>query len=306
MTFQPFEPAQIEAALGGRYSVGPEIAVGGQGVVFRATRTARPDRTPTNDDVALKLHFQPGQAVRVQREIAAMESLSHPSLARLIEHGYCDVALRHTRYIAYEFIEGLNLKQRLNNGGRLLESEVLPIGRDISSTIAALWSQRIVHGDIKPSNIMLRNSGGAVLIDLGILRCFEEESAPRPLRPVDHFAPEQIRPWGTLGYFSPEQARGERLTCASDIFSLGIVMLESLQGRHPTNCDQRALGDGIQASGRGLDVSTGLLSVLDQMLLPTPRSRGKVTKLSSYFQMLQQKLEEAFAKGTYTPRKAQS
>ena len=306
MTFQPFEPAQIEAALGGRYSIGPEIAVGGQGVVFRATRTARPDRTPANDDVALKLHFHPGQATRVEREITAMESLSHPCLARLIEHGYCDVGVRHTRYIAYEFIAGLNLKQRLHNGGRLLESEVLPIGRDISNAIAALWSQRIVHGDIKPSNIMLRESGGAVLIDLGILRCFEEESAPRPLRPVDHFAPEQIRPWGTAGYFSPEQARGELLTCASDIFSLGVVMLESLQGRHPTNFDQRELAEGIQAGGRGLDVSTGLISVLDQMLLPTPRSRGKLAKLSGYFQMLQQKLEAEVAQGTYRPHKAQS
>jgi len=306
MTFQPFEPAQVEAALGGRYSVGPEIAVGGQGVVFRATRTARPDQTPTQDEVALKLHFAAGQASRVQREITAMESLSHPSLARLIEHGYCDVGVRHTRYIAYEFIEGLNLKQRLRNGGRLLESEVLPIGRGISAAIAALWERRIVHGDIKPSNIMLRNSGGAVLIDLGILRCFEEDSAPRPLRPVDHFAPEQLRPWGTVGYFSPEQARGETLTCASDIFSLGVVMLECLQGWHPTNFDQRALSDGIQASGRGLDVSAGLISVLDQMLLPTPRSRGKLAKLSSYFEMLRKRLDEEFARGTYTPRKAQS
>jgi len=192
------------------------------------------------------------------------------------------------------------------NGGRLLESEVLPIGRDIANAIAALWSQRIVHGDIKPSNIMLRNSGGAVLIDLGILRSFDEENIAKDLRPVDHFAPEQLRPWGTLGYFSPEQARGERLTCASDIFSLGVVMLEALQGRHPTNFDQRALTNGIQAGGRGLDVSTGLLSVLDQMLLATPRARGKLVKLSGYFLQLQEKLEAEFARGTYSPGKAQS
>lgn len=297
MPFESLAPAQIEAALDGRYTVGPQIAVGGQGVVFRATRTSRPDHTATNDTVALKLHFYPGQAIRVQREIAAMENLSHPSLARLVEHGYCDIAGQHTRYIAYEFIEGQSLKQRLRIGGRLLESEVLPIARDISAAIAALWSRRIVHGDIKPSNIMLRDSGGAVLIDLGILRSFEEENATRPLRPVDAFAPEQIRPWGTVGYFSPEQARGETLTCASDIFSLGVVIVESLQGWHPTNCDQRALADGIRASGRKLDVSAGLLNVLDKMLLPTPRSRGRLTKLSSYFQMLQQKLEEDLARG---------
>jgi len=297
MSFEELVPALIEAALGRRYTVGPQIAVGGQGVVFRATRTSGPDHTAANDLVALKLYFYPGQAIRIQREIAAMESLSHPALARLVEHGYCEIAGKRTRYIACEFIEGQSLKQRLNIGGRLLESELLPIARDISAAIAALWSRRIVHGDIKPSNIMLRDSGGAVLIDLGILRSFEEENAIRPLRPVSSFAPEQIRPWGTPGYFSPEQARGEMLSCASDIFSLGIVMLESLQGWHPTNYDQSALADGIRASGRKLDVSTGLLSLLDKMLLPTPRSRGKLTKLSSYFQMLQQKLEEQFARG---------
>lgn len=296
MTSPAFEPAKIEASLGGRYTVGPEIAVGGQGVVFRATRRSRPDGTPTNDIVALKMYFFTGQATRVEREIAAMEGLSHPSLARIVEHGSCDVVGRHSRYIAYELIEGRSLKQRLQNGGRLLESEVLPIGRDISAAIAELWSRRIVHGDIKPSNIMLRSYGGAVLIDLGILRSVEEDNAPKPLRPVDSFAPEQIRPWGTVGYFSPEQARGERLSCASDIFSLGVVILESLQGWHPTNYDQRALADGIRASGRRLDVSAGLLSVLDRMLLANPRSRGRLTKLSDYFQMLQQRLEGDLAR----------
>ena len=297
MSSQGFEPEQIEAAVGGRYTVGPQIAVGGQGVVFRAARNSRPDGTPANDSVALKIHFSAGQAIRVQREIAAMESISHPNLARLIEHGYCDVAGKHTRYIAYEFIEGQSLKQRLKLGGRLLESEALPIGRDISEAIAELWSHGIVHGDIKPSNIMLRESGGAVLIDLGILRCAEEQRIVRPLRPVDSFAPEQIRPWGTVGYFSPEQARGERLSCASDIFSLGIVLLESLQGWHPTNYDQRALENGTRASGRRLDVSPGLLSVLDRMLMATPKSRGRLDKLSHYFQMLQQRLEADCARG---------
>lgn len=153
MTFESLTPEEIEGALGRRYTVGPLIAVGGQGIVFRATRTAPPDQTAVDNAVALKIHFSAGQAIRVQREISAMESISHPSLARLIEHGYCDVAGRHTRYIAYEFIEGQTLKQRLQRGGKLLESDVLPIGRDISAAIAELWSRGIVHGDIKPSTL---------------------------------------------------------------------------------------------------------------------------------------------------------
>jgi eukaryotic-like serine/threonine-protein kinase len=305
MNLQSFVPEEVEAALGRRYTVGPNIANGGQGAVFRAVRTSKPEGTATNDPVALKLHFDPRQANRVLREVNALENLAHPNLARLIEHGYCYVAGRKTRYIAYEFIEGLSLRQRLKTG-KLLESEILPIARDVSEAIAALWSHRIVHGDIKPSNIMLRESGQAVLIDLGILRFFEEEFIVKPLRPVDGFAPEQIRPWGSVGYLSPEQARGEKLTCASDIFSLGVVMLESLQGWHPTNCDQNALAEGIRASGRKLDVSAGLLGVLDKMLLPVPKSRGRLAKLSGYFEMLHQRIEHDFAKGAGAAQKTSS
>ena len=127
-----FVPADIEAALGRRYIIGSEIAVGGQGAVFRATRTSQPDGTAANDAVALKLHFDRRRNFRVQPEITAMENVSHPNLARLIEHGYCDVAGRNTRYVASEFIEGQPLSVQLRNG-RLLESEVLAIGRDVSA-----------------------------------------------------------------------------------------------------------------------------------------------------------------------------
>lgn len=283
MTFRTFVPEEIEAALDRRYVVGPQIATGGQGAVFKATRTSRRDGRPANDVVALKLHFDPRQAIRVEREVAALQNVSHPNLGRLIEYGHCYVEERKTRYTAYEFIEGPTLKQRLKLGGRLMESEVLPIGRDIAAAIAALWSQGIVHGDIKPSNIMLRESGEAVLIDLGILSFFEEERATRPLRPVGNFAPER---WGSAGYLSPEQARAEKLTCASDIFSLGIVLLECLQGWHPTNGSQSALEHGIQPGELRLDITPGLLNVLDKMVSGTPRSRGNVNKLSGYFQVL--------------------
>ena len=173
-----FVPADIEAALGRRYVIGSEVAIGGQGAVFKATRTSRPDGTAAKDIVALKLYFDRRRNIRVQPEITAAENFSHPNLARLVEHGNCEVAGRHTRYGAWEFIDGQPLGVLLKNG-RLLESEVLAIGRDVSSAIAEIWSRRIVHGDIKPSNIMIRNSDGyfmvgtvdnAVLIDLGAAR----------------------------------------------------------------------------------------------------------------------------------------
>ena len=272
-----FVPADIEAALGRRYSVGPEIAIGGQGAVFKATRASRPDGTAANDVVALKLYLYASQDGRVQREISAMENISHPALARLIEHGHCGVAGRPTRYVAWEFIDGESLGDRLESGP-LPEFEVLPIGSDVSAAIAELWSRRFVHGDVKPSNIMLRPSGGAVLIDLGAARDLEQ----------DHTLAAR-QPFGTVGYLSPEQAVGATLSCASDIFSLGVVMLQSLLGQHPTDYDQNALAGGIRASGRKLPVSTGLLSTLDTMLSVRTTFRPSPAALSSYFQGLQQR-----------------
>ena len=294
-----FVPADIEAALGRRYIIDSEIAVGGQGVVFRTTRTSQPDGTAANDGVALKLSFDRRRSIRVQPEITAMENFSHPNLARMIEHGDCDVvAGRHTRYVAWEFIDGQTLSVLLKNGP-LLESEVLAIGRDVSSAIAEIWSRRIVHGDIKPSNIMLRNSGGhmmfgsadsAVLIDLGAAKYLDQGNIST-LRPPDRDDRRRSarRTIGTWGYFSPEQIRGTKaLSCASDVFSLGVVMLQCLLGRHPTDSDQTALADGIRASGGRLAASVGLLCTLDMMLSPLPAFRPKPAELSRRFQSLLQ------------------
>ena len=299
MPIHPFLPADIEAALGQRYVVGPEIAIGGQGAVFQATRISHPDGTPAHDVVALKLHLYRNQDIRVRREIEAMQTLSHPNLARLIEHGTCDVAGRQTRYIAWELIQGQTLSQRLR-GGHMLEFEVLPLARDVASAISTIWSRRIVHGDIKPSNIMLRESGGAVLIDLGAAKFLEKDYGPRPFRrlgdpPDDEEAP---RTMGTLGYFSPEQIRQERsLSCASDIFSLGVVMLQCLLGYHPTNYDQSALADGLRVSTGILTVSDGMLSALARMLSARPSFRPTPAGLSGYFQNLLENIEAELAMG---------
>jgi len=314
-----FLPADIEAALDRRFIVGPEIAIGGQGEVFSATRIARPDAAAANDLVALKLHLYPSQDIRVQREITTMQNVSHPNLARLIEHGCCDVAGRQTRYIAWELIDGKPLSVQLKDGP-LLESEALAIGRDVSAAIAEIWSRRIVHGDIKPSNIMVRNTEGymmlgsvygAVLIDLGGARYLNKKDPRATLRPSRYFGQDDtaatLKSFGTPGYFSPEQIRGTTaLSCASDVFSLGIVMLQCLLGRHPTGYDQSALADGIQASGGRLGASAGLVYILDKMLSARSTVRPNPAELSRCFQSLLQTKQAAFAMGGRTPIKSQT
>ena len=244
-----------------------------------------------------------------------MENFSHPHLARLIEHGYCDVAGRHTRYVAWEFIDGQTLSVLLKDGP-LMESDVLTIGRDVSSAIAEIWARRIVHGDIKPSNIMLRNydanimagsAESAVLIDLGAAKYLDQVNI-LTLKPLarDDRRRSARGSLGTLGYFSPEQIKGTKaLSCASDVFSLGVVMLQCLLGRHPTNYDQVALTEGIRASKCRLAASVGLLCALDMMLSPLPTFRPNPAELSQRFQSLRQTIQAEFAKGARAPQKAQ-
>jgi len=175
MRANPFEPAQIEAALGGRYRVGSELRVGGQGAVFKATRIKTEDGKAVADEVALKLHLDPRQDVRVEREIRAMQGLSHHALARLVEHGFCELSGVRTRYIAWEFIEGQALDERISSGA-LSVTEVADFAPDVCSAIQVIWSKRIVHRDINPKNVMTRSKGGGVLIDLGGARHLDETS----------------------------------------------------------------------------------------------------------------------------------
>jgi len=153
---------------------------------------------------------------------------------------------------------------------------------------------------------MLRNSGGnmmagwvdsAVLIDLGVARYLGHDNT-RSLRRDRNERRAAWKPVGTWGYFSPEQIRGTiTLSCASDVFSLGVVMLECLLGRHPTNRDQNALADGIRASGGKVAANVGLLGALDKMLSPTPALRPNPAQLSQRFESLRQTMQAEFAKG---------
>ena len=156
---------------------------------------------------------------------------------------------------------------------------------------------------------MLGSVCSAVLIDLGGARYLNQEDTRATLRPSRHFGQVDTsaagKPFGTPGYFSPEQIRGTlALSCASDVFSLGVVMLQCLLGRHPTDYDQHALADGIRASGGRFAASASLLSALDKMLSPRPTSRSSPDELRRLFQSLWRTKQEAFAVCACTPVKA--
>jgi|SRR4051812_37029938 serine/threonine protein kinase len=273
----PFPPSDVLAAFGGRFALAlPELRVGGQGVVYKARRTHDKYGNVTGDDVALKLHLNSGQDERVEREITAMTNVQHPCLATLLEEGTETVSGRRSRYVVWALIEGEPLDVTLQRGG-IGEKQTARIARDVVSALSAIWSKHIVHRDVTPKNIMVRPDGSAVLIDLGGARHLDETTVTAT-----------GATFGTLGYLSPEQSRGERtLTSASDVFALAIVLVQCLTGTHPTGGNQALLNASPPRPATVVPhVSTGMQQILDRMLHQRASFRPSLSELEREFEQM--------------------
>ena len=159
----------------------------------------------------------PAGAERFRREAQLLARLSHPNIIRVLDFSVTADAF----YISFEYFKGVSLRTRLNGDALTLERK----GAIIAQTAAALeaaHSQRIIHRDVKPENILLNDQGQVKLADFGL--ALPAEGAAVTLKSAVV---------GTPGYMSPEQIRGEALTPASDLFALGIVACELFYGRHP-------------------------------------------------------------------------
>lgn len=226
-----------------------ELPAGGQGVVFRAVHTV-------HGDVVLKV-VSKAYSERGAREIEALRSVSHARILPLLEHGTVDIDGRPRPFTLTPFVTGERLRE-LVDAGPLAPDTVEGILDDVSLALEQLWMCRIVHRDINPKNIIIDAAGHAVVIDLGLVRCLDLETITTGLKG-----------WGTPGYASPEQARGEHsLTVKSDIYSLGIVACEALTGHHPYHHDQDLITSAAAAPIISSAHPMGLGNLISTMLEP--------------------------------------
>jgi len=250
MFVPPLTADEVEAAFGGAYRLDAVLEAGGQGAVFRA-------RSTKEDMVALKVYHAEQLEERLARELQALKTIREPTLVRLHEAGSCTIRGQPCRFLATAFIEGRPLNVVLAAEGPQSVDCVARVGRDIASAVERIWKDRIVHRDIKPNNVMLTPEGGAVLIDLGIARHIDRT----PLTATG-------LTWGTRGHLSPEQARGQALTCKSDIFALGVLLQECILGRHPTGRRQELLvNGGVKTDGLRPGLPPVLSRLIDGMVL---------------------------------------
>ena len=208
----------------GAYRIVDRLGAGGMGEVYLA-EDSRLDRL-----VALKLlpaYFAADdeRLARFQREARSASALNHPNIITIHEVGETE----DVRFIATEFIDGKTI-QELISQGELTLGEVLNIGIQMASALAAAHAAGIVHRDIKPDNIMQRGDGLVKLLDFGIAKLLEPPSGTGANAPMQTETGAVV---GTVGYMSPEQARGVSIDERTDVWSLGVVLYQLLTRRLP-------------------------------------------------------------------------
>src|SRR3712207_3025472 len=164
------------------------------------------------------------QLERFRREARAAARLSHPHVVTVIDAGEDE---GHP-YIVFEFVDGETLKERIKRCGRLSVVEAVAYAIEIGRALAAAHAERLVHRDVKPQNVLIDPEGRAKVTDFGIALSLEDGGLTATGRVL-----------GTTDYVSPEQALGEDVTAASDVYSLGVVLYEMLTGSLPFSADSQ-------------------------------------------------------------------
>lgn len=207
----------IGKVLGGRYKVLEKLGSGGMAVVYKA-RCTWLDRLVTIKVLREELVSDEEFVRRFRREAQAVAKLSHPNIVSVYDVGQED----GVPYIVMEYVEGQTLKDLIRREGKLKTEQALEIAVQICTALEHAHENGIIHRDIKPQNILVTSRGKVKVTDFGIARAASGATVTHTGKII-----------GTVHYLSPEQARGEIVGTASDLYSTGAVLYEMLTGRVP-------------------------------------------------------------------------
>ncbi|MBN9736387.1 MULTISPECIES: serine/threonine-protein kinase [unclassified Pseudonocardia] len=249
-------PVTEPELLGGRYRLEGLLGQGGMADVHRATDTR------LNRPVAVKIFGaadDPTADQRFEQEAQVMANLRHPGLVAV--H---DFAVEPDRaYLVMELVDGPSLKDVVARED-LPPDDIRRIGTEIAQTLAYVHGQGVTHRDVKPSNVLIDSDGRARLADFGIAALLGADG---------HTAAGEII--GTPAYLSPEQVQGREVGPPTDVYALGLVLLESWTGR------QEYQGEGLQGAAERVhrapvvpaDVPDPLRSTIAEATATDPRRR---------------------------------
>jgi eukaryotic-like serine/threonine-protein kinase len=273
---------QIGRVLGGRYRLLSAVGSGASAHVYLA------DDVRLRRRVAVKV-LHPALADdglflrRFQAEARAAAALSHPHIVAVFDWSGDD----DSPYLVTEFLGGGSVRSMLDAGHRLTTAQALVVGLETARALDHAHRQGFVHRDIKPANLLFGNDGRLRVADFGLARAIAEAGWTEPSGAM----------LGTARYASPEQARGESVNGASDMYSLALVLIEAVTGTVPFSADTtigtlmarlehpldvpEVMGplSGILTQAGGLDASrrpdaaafgAGLIDAAEQLARPSP------------------------------------
>lgn len=209
--------SNIGKKLDGRYEITELIGVGGMADVYKAIDVME------NRTVAVKIlkpEFSGNEEFlrRFRNESKAIAVLSHPNIVKIYDVGFTD----EIQFIVMEYIDGITLKEFIDQQGVLKWKDALHFITQILRALQHAHDKGIVHRDIKPQNIMLFTDGTIKVMDFGIARFSRIDGKTLSDKTI-----------GSVHYISPEQARGDMTDERSDIYSVGVMLYEMLTGRKP-------------------------------------------------------------------------
>jgi len=222
----------------GSYEITDIIGEGGMGSVYRAARADEQyQKQVAIKIVKLGLDSQFGLArFRAERQILA--NLEHPNIARLLDGGTDENGLP---YVVMELVDGQPIDQYCETHELSIDDR-LRLFRNVCLAVQYAHQHLVVHRDLKPGNILVTADGIPKLLDFGIAKILDTGSLPGAAEPTVNFM-RMLTP----EYASPEQVRGETVTTASDVYSLGVILFGLLTGRSPYQFDGRSTAAIIRA-----------------------------------------------------------
>ena len=249
--------------LADRYECIKRIGTGGMGDVYKA-HDRRLDRIVAIKVLKSEYNEDDNFIRKFRRESLAAASISHPNIVSIYDVGMETIADEDVYYIVMEYIDGKTLKELIREEGVLSQNQALNYLIQIAEALKIAHNKNIIHRDIKSQNIMVTRDNRVKVTDFGIARM-----AGNATMTVTNAV------MGSVHYFSPEQARGQKVDARSDIYSMGIVLYEMLTGDVPFDSEN--------------PITVALMHVQNEMPMPSERNPRVSPEVDMVFKHMTEK-----------------